>query len=444
MKILNTLALLLLAQYAVAEDLLTVYLDAVQKNSDYRMAQSAVLQSDEAIATARSSLLPQLQVSADYAQIDNSYTTGNPLLSSASNIDTETLGWQLSLNQSLLDFNKWYNYKAGEIQSQQGKVTFAKQGQQLIFDSMTLYLDVLRAHEDFTVSMAEKQALKGQLKRIEDHHEFGMVTLADFYEAQAAHDLASAKLLRAQGSLDSSYKRLRAFTGEKYYQLQQFSDDLPIQLPQQLTEEQWLRVANEYSPDLQLARLEHEAASYQFKSERARHLPTLEANLGYGAMAIDGEQYGTNIDGSSQDATQISVTLKMPLYSGGSVSSSRRKAGANLQEKADGMIGIERNLEELIKNTYADIMIQMAYIKAAEQSLVSTAKALDAAKEGFKQGTRNAVDVLASQNTYFNAKRDVSFSRLEFIQLFFKLKSQAGVLSTKDIAYFNQWLVEAY
>jgi outer membrane protein len=134
----------------------------------------------------------------------------------------------------------------------------------------------------------------------------------------------------------------------------------------------------------------------------------------------------------------------MPLYSGGSVSSSRRKAGANLQEKADGMIGIERNLEELIKNTYADIMIQMAYIKAAEQSLVSTAKALDAAKEGFKQGTRNAVDVLASQNTYFNAKRDVSFSRLEFIQLFFKLKSQAGVLSTKDIAYFNQWLVEAY
>jgi outer membrane protein len=64
---------------------------------------------------------------------------------------------------------------------------------------------------------------------------------------------------------------------------------------------------------------------------------------------------------------------------------------------------------------------------------VSSKSALDATQAGYEVGTRNIVDVLNAENTYYSAIRDFANSRYDYIVNTLRLKEQAGLLSPEDV-----------
>jgi outer membrane protein len=58
-------------------------------------------------------------------------------------------------------------------------------------------------------------------------------------------------------------------------------------------------------------------------------------------------------------------------------------------------------------------------------------------------GTRTIVDVLDSTRNLYNAKRNLSSTRYNYVQSILSLKRAAGTISEKDLVNINKGLIEA-
>jgi outer membrane protein len=75
-------------------------------------------------------------------------------------------------------------------------------------------------------------------------------------------------------------------------------------------------------------------------------------------------------------------------------------------------------------------------VEARRQALVSANSALEATNAGFEVGT----DVLLSEQRFFQAERDYSQARHQFILNQLRLKQAAGSLSEDDLTEVNALL----
>ena len=130
----------------------------------------------------------------------------------------------------------------------------------------------------------------------------------------------------------------------------------------------------------------------------------------------------------------------MPLYSGGAVSSRTRASRERLQQQLDLLEQLRRQAHRQSRESYLGVISGISRIKALEQAVVSSEVALEATRAGFEVGTRTAVDVVTSERALFQAKRDLSRSRYDYIINTLNLKQAAGLLTVDDIDRINQWL----
>ena len=92
------------------------------------------------------------------------------------------------------------------------------------------------------------------------------------------------------------------------------------------------------------------------------------------------------------------------------------------------------------RSNYQSAITNAARVKAREQAITSAESALKATQAGYEVGTRNIVDVLLAQRTLFQAKRNYSNAKYDYILSMMRLKQVAGQLSPKDIFELNSWL----
>ena len=93
------------------------------------------------------------------------------------------------------------------------------------------------------------------------------------------------------------------------------------------------------------------------------------------------------------------------------------------------------------RNAYRSVIAGVSEVKARAQALVSAKSALEATEAGFEVGTRTIVDVLLSQQVLYQAQRDYSQARHNFLVNGLRLKSSAGTITPDDLKTVNALLV---
>lgn len=79
-------------------------------------------------------------------------------------------------------------------------------------------------------------------------------------------------------------------------------------------------------------------------------------------------------------------------------------------------------------------------VKAFKQAVLSAEKSLEATQAGFEVGTRTIVDVLLQTQLLFDAKRQYSRARYDYVLNTLRLKRATGLLSEQDLEKVNQML----
>ena len=423
---------------ANAEDLLSVYQQAQANDPVVLGAHARFLATEEGIEQARAVLLPQINGSASYS--DGKSEAINTLTGKVVNTDVENFTYGATLSMELYRHSTWLRLDNAKKLAHQSDIAYQVAKQDLIVRVTQAYFDVLSAKDDLEFSIAEKTAIERQLEQTKQRFSVGLTAITDVHEAQAQYDNAVTDEIRAENKVFNAEEALRVITNVYPRDLhilntERFGTSRPF--PDSANE--WQQTAEAKNLDLIAEKINVDIAKENINIARAGHYPSLDLNGDFTSRDTD----TGNINTTALDSHSIGIKLTVPIYSGGSISSSVRQAQSNYVVASQNLAQSHRNVVRNTRSAYNTVIAAVSAIKSLEQAVVSAQSALKATEAGFEVGTRTIVDVLNSTRNLYNAKRNLSSTRYDYIQSVLTLKRAGGTITEKDLIDINQGLTAA-
>lgn len=423
---------------ASADTLMQIYELAKTNSPEYRAAYAAMQSDMQSGAIGRSAILPTVSLSARSRYSDPL----GPTTIGATPQDSETVNsYSASISQTLFDLSDWYTYRSGNLSVDRALLSWEQQEQNLITNTVSAYLDVLRAIDTLDSVIAEKAAIESQLEQTQQRFDVGLVAITDVLEAQASFDDVISRELDAQGSLAITYEALTVLTGRRHTSVAPLMETFPVVSPTPAEALDWIELSLANSQTLDIAKIAVESAELSQKDSLTNYYPTIEAAASYGGN-LEGVNDVDRAAGLYDEGGSFVITLEVPIitFTGGSTWARRVQAGHNLTEAEELLANTERNLQQTIRVNHTRVLLNISLVQARLQAIRSAEAALEATRAGYEVGTRNLVDVLLSERTLYSATRNYLNTRYDYIESLLTLQSAAGILSVEDLQALNRWM----
>ncbi|WP_392561809.1 outer membrane channel protein TolC [Orbus sturtevantii] len=436
-KVLPLLISLMIAPSAFAENLIQVYEQTRQTNPELKSSLANKQKAYAAITGERASLLPQLGLSASYG-LNHGYRESEDQNSKSGNLG-------LTLTQSLFNFSYWKNLDISKQQASILDIAYQAQEQSLILNTSTYYFNVLKALDALSYTQAQKKSIYRQLEQVNQQHKVGLVAITDVQNAQANYDLTIAQEVTSVNNLNNALESLREVSGRFYNNLatidtKEFITEKPININQLLQQSEHSNL------DLLTSRLSRDVAKEQIRLAQSGHLPTLTLNAStalsksepYGEKVNPGPSYGhsNSIDGKNT----VGISFEMPIFSSGATMSKVEQAQYNYVSFSEQLETTNRKVINSVRSSYNNVSAAISSIKAYEQSVISAQSSLDATESGYEVGTRTIVDVLNATTQLYNAKKQLSDAKYDYLISLLTLKNAIGTLNSDDLIQLNNML----
>ncbi|NOH29749.1 outer membrane channel protein TolC [Vibrio mediterranei] len=426
--------ILLAIASSVKADTLTEIYDLAKQNDPQLLKASAQRDSAfEAINSTRSALLPQIDLTAGYAYQDSDRHT----------TDGSTTDLSLGLSQSIYDRSSWIALTISEKSAREADARYASTQQQVIYNVAEAYFNVLRAEDDLRFIQAEKQAVAKQLMQTEQRFDVGIAPITDVQDARAQHDSVLAQEIQAKNNVENEYEELRAITGQQASNLAvldtaRFSTSLPSKNADQLVAQ-----ATNENLDLLANRIQKDVAKEQISLAQSGHLPTISLTSDY-SYTKNYNEPNDPVTGAQMDDDEnlfnLGISIDLPVYSGGRITSEAKQAEYQFVSASQDLESTFREVQKDVRAINNNIRSSIGSIQAYKQSVISAESALTATQEGFNVGTRTIVDVLESTQNVYQANKNLSDARYQYILSQVQLKQAIGTLSEQDIVDINAGL----
>ncbi|EGT0663193.1 outer membrane channel protein TolC [Citrobacter werkmanii] len=421
-----------------AENLMQVYQQARLSNPELRKSAADRDAAFEKINEARSPLLPQLGLGADYTY-SNGYRDSNGINSNATSAS-------LQLTQTLFDMSKWRALTLQEKSAGIQDVTYQTDQQTLILNTATAYFNVLNAIDVLSYTQAQKDAVYRQLDQTTQRFNVGLVAITDVQNARSQYDTVLANEVTARNNLDNAVEQLRQVTGNYYPELASLNvDGFKTNKPQAVNA--LLKEAENRNLTLLQARLSQDLAREQIRQAQDGHLPTLDltASTGVSDTSYSGSKTraidaGTRYDDSNEGQNKIGLSFSLPIYQGGMVNSQVKQAQYNFVGASEQLESAHRSVVQTVRSSFNNINASISSINAYKQAVVSAQSSLDAMEAGYSVGTRTIVDVLDATTTLYNAKQQLANARYTYLINQLNVKSALGTLNEQDLVALNNTL----
>ncbi|HHG3484762.1 TPA: efflux RND transporter outer membrane protein VpoC [Vibrio parahaemolyticus] len=412
---------------AWADSLAEIY-DLAKQNDPQLLSVAA--QRDrafEAITSSRSALLPQINLTAGYNLTRGDTEYDSNLISDVSN-DSNALTAGVNFSQELYNRASWITLDTAEKSARQADATYAAAQQGLILRVSQAYFEVLRAQDNLVFVRAEKAAVGRQLEQTKQRFEVGLSAITDVHDAQAQYDAVLADEVLAENDLINSYESLREITGQEHKNLNVLDTNRFSATRTNSPAETLIDEAKTKNLSLLSARISQDIARDSISLASSGHLPTLSLDGGY--------NYGDTSNSARDNTTDnfnIGVNLAVPLYTGGNVTSQTKQAEFAYVAASEDLEAQYRSVVKDVRAQNNNINASIGALKAYEQSVVSARSALEATEAGFDVGTRTIVDVLDATRRLYDANKNLSDARYNYILSVLQLRQAVGTLSEQDI-----------
>ncbi|MEZ2587095.1 outer membrane channel protein TolC [Kluyvera intermedia] len=417
-----------------AENLLQVYQQARTSNPELRKSAADRDAAFEKINEARSPLLPQLGLGADYT-----YTNG---FRDSNGVDSNVTSGSLQLTQSLFDMSKWRNLSLQEKSAGIQDVTYQTDQQTLILNTATAYFNVLSAIDSLSFTEAQKQAIYRQLDQTTQRFNVGLVAITDVQNARSQYDTVLANEVTARNNLDNAVEALRQVTGNYYPELSSLNvDSFKTDKPQGVSS--LLKEAENRNLSLLQARLSQDLAREQIRLAQDGHLPTLDltASTGVSNTSYSGSKTNSgNFNDTDAGQNKVGLSFSLPLYQGGMVNSQVKQAQYNFVGASEQLESAHRSVVQTVRSSFNNVNASISSINAYKQAVISAQSSLDAMEAGYSVGTRTIVDVLDATTTLYNAKQQLSSARYNYLINQLNIKNALGTLNEQDLLALNNTL----
>lgn len=447
-KVLGLAVVSLLSSPVLAEDLLQIFNLAVENDPVIRQARANYNAQHTQVDQGRALLLPSVTLQGQTGRNTNGPTEsipsnipGNPPTPAHSfGAGFNSKGYNLNLSQAIFNMEAWYSYKSLRKTDEIAMLTLQEAEQALIMRVAAAYFDVLRAQADLGSLQAEEAAAMQLLEQTQQRFDVGLIPITDVNDSQFRADEVTVRRLQAENILSQRFEALEAITGVDYSSISTLSPEFPIAPPESSLEE-WTTLTSASNLPLQRAELDFEAKKDNARAARSHMLPTVQLGMGYN-WNQSGSSFSFFRPNSANEGTNITLSFSVPLFAGGRNLASMRQAYYTRDASEAVLLRTQRESSQSISNNYRTVETDVRAVAAQAQAIVSAQSSLEANTVGAEVGTRNIVDVVQAQGALFQAQRNHSNARFQYVIDTLTLKQTAGVLSPQDVIDLNEWLVE--
>ncbi len=246
LKLKHLVACMILAQapHVFAEDLMTIYQQALEADPESKAAAISMAITKEQTGSALSEMLPQISGSANWSGNDNT----NPAAKPANSTYMGTR-YYVSLNQTLFDFGKFWNWRRANTVEEQYSAENIEAQHALMHKVVEKYFGVLEAEDQLYFYQTEKNAMAKRLEQTQKQFAKQLVKITDVYTIEARLDQLKASEIEAETIVVTAKESLKELTNTPFSDLYKLKDNVDYKpLDGQL--EQWLEVAKSENPSL--------------------------------------------------------------------------------------------------------------------------------------------------------------------------------------------------
>jgi outer membrane protein len=418
-----------------ADNMLSIYQQAVQSDPQLQAAKAAYQATQEVVPQNRAALLPNLGLTGDVSRDryhNRSPSPGEPENSYATN---KTFGAQLT--QAIYQRQNFLKLEQTDSVVAKAKAQLTAAEQDLVLRVATAYFLVLGAQDNLAFVKGNKEAITRTLDQAQQRFDVGLSAITDVLEAKARYDTAVSDVINAEKLLADSKEALRELTGVEPGPLETLKPVIPLNTPDPAVEDKWVTIATDQNPLLLAARAATETARQEIDIQRAGHYPTVDLTANYAWL---NNNFGGTGFALEQNQSSIGVQMTLPLYQGGLVVANTRQSQYQFNQAQENQVQQRRATERQARDYYRGVITGISKVDALKQAVASNEKALEAAEAGFEVGTRTIVDVLNTQSDLLSAKRDYARSRYDYLLDMLRLKDAAGILGEDDLKLINALL----
>ncbi len=410
-----------------AEDLLSLYRNAVSDFPALRARVLAIGRARSDADQAQSKLYPQisLQTSAsrnDYRDaLTESRFNGNRTIFIA--------------RQALLDLPSEHKLKGAKAVITQAEREAEQARTELFGQLADQYLLALQAEDELIQLQVEKEAADQQVERLRAMREREMAKITDLAEAISWREQLVTREIDAVNKAEAARTRLQEFTGRATGILStMMMREFPA-VPE--SAKYWVEGAMASNAAIAARQAAVESAREAVNAARADHYPQV-------ALAFQRNQSNQDIDNSPRrDFTTDSIFLEMrlPIYEGGRVNAATASALALLAIANEQLDAARREVERDVRILYASATANRARIDSTNGEVEALNYTVRAQERGYELGVVTVIQVLDARRRLLRSRVDQAKARYDYLRDLIGLRMRAGGLSESDVIEFNRWLV---
>lgn len=381
----------------------------------YSQAQIQSQISETEVRSTKSALLPSFSLSADTSWDDD----GN-----------NTKGYGATLSQTIWDSANWAQLDQSQASYVASQLKVKTAHNELAATLLYAYLDLASAQGDR--QLAEQKFEEGAklLKITEQRYKAGKIQSTALEDMRANHVDEQADILSAQAALEEKKSALIALINQDPQHIDQIKTTDLIEPPMQVSSEtEWLKLAQNNSPELLAAQQEVAASEFGRYAAKAKYYPTLSGSV----------SYQDNDQGRDGDLS-AGLSLKIPLDLNGSTRATVDQAALQVLSAKQVLRKVDIEIKRKIQSGFNQIHLDWRQVEMAQLQVRSREQALKSKQTVYESGMTEASDLIDAHNALFNSKNSLQRRLYQYWKQRIGLLQAAGQLDDDVIASLSQAL----
>jgi outer membrane protein len=304
---------------------------------------------------------------------------------------------RLLLRQTVFDLSAIRNYQSGKAGVRVAELSEALAREEVASRTGLSYLETLRADRAVVAAQANVELAQALLQLARDQRNAGVATGVDVIRAQTRLAEQQTGLAQAQTDSEQARLNLQRLIGLPLGSAMTLTDQLRFVEDPLPSVDTAVAQAAQDRREIQVAEEENRVSQLEVQSARAEHLPSLEVVGDYGSSGITPGSFDL-------PTRRVALQLNVPIFNGG-LTQGRVTAAASRQRQAElSLANIRGQVEEDVRLALTTLRTAAVQVRAADESVTLAQRELEMARDRFRAGVADNLEVITAQTSLANAR----------------------------------------
>lgn len=395
----------------------------VETHPQIAAAKHDLRAADASKEEARSGYLPTLGVSASLGYEDIDRTDLQP---AGSQTEEDTKSYSAALTQNVFNgFATKTAIQSADLNTSIATYALSATQQQLIFEGVSAYSEVLRFIELSKLALDNQDNLRTQLNLEDERVKRGSGIAVDALQAKSRLQISAERYTAFMGALDDAASRY----AQVFDQAPDTENMVPLAVPMRdvpKTLEEAIQIAVEGNPQLAGTKDNVSLASVTRESAKSGYYPSVDL--------VASTSHDENVSGiiGTEERQSIRMQTSWQLFSGFADRSRVRQASYAYQSAMETAQYTERKIVEEVKLAWSSMETNKRRTELLDNAVNIAGEVYDARTRLRDAGSETALNVLDAENELYRARIDAASARYDYYLSVYRLLLSMGKLTVES------------